>query len=267
MRSYITSLVLTHDENGIFGLIPETCRDYAGFDAFTETAGVFHDVFEHWFEGIAPFEVPGSIWAEMVASGYAVYFSDVLSINNFMYRAAGQSRNYTLDTLSQFQELDYCCRYGCKEVVDRCIAEFQYDLTHVVIPAVADPGSVMLRCVISDYKAKVENMHPALLKRTKLISAITSYYRYGYTRAAMIWNSRKLGRVEDHREQLLSFLKTWHDRCKLIETGNSFFIGDEMAYPLRKFTFKVDPRHKKVVKTFLVDEVNNTFDEELLVYY
>jgi len=42
------TLDLKEDEaTGIIGFIPSTCEE---FNSFTDAIGLFHDVFEHWFE-------------------------------------------------------------------------------------------------------------------------------------------------------------------------------------------------------------------------
>lgn len=78
----ITLNIREDEATGIIGFIPEGCED---FNSFTDSIGLFHDIFEHWFEGKHKYfkdEFKCDRSGELVAMGACYYFYNELGIHS-----------------------------------------------------------------------------------------------------------------------------------------------------------------------------------------
>lgn len=80
---YKVEFDITEDRNGITGFFPSG-HDYDKFNSFWTAIGIFHDVFEHYFEGRKYFNGNEfcTIGGEMVAMGHFLYYTNTMGLSN-----------------------------------------------------------------------------------------------------------------------------------------------------------------------------------------
>lgn len=163
------------------------------FDPFYDIAGIFHDVFEHYFEFDGKFKKCTSIWGEMVASAHKIWLKEHLEVNAFRYSIIGTERTYFEDTIKELEDTNYT-----------------YDW--VDLPSQRPVESEMLENVIKQYKSTMRKiLTPNHLKEHKFLQRMADSYRFGYRMAA-----RRYGNTPKHSviSVLNNFLDMWHHFLK-----------------------------------------------------
>lgn len=207
MRYEIILKYFQDDATGSWGLAPAgTINHDNGFNAFWGADGIFHDVFEHYVEGLLPYYSHQgfmTLWGEMCASGHGLAYHN-LGINNFRYRQ-NPNRDFTADTINEVQEVLY--ERGREEE-----PYFRFDMSKetCLVPYQSYPNRAYeLGSTIGEYRYKVEQYAKEKeVNHKKLIwmPGIDRNYIYGWKRAQKI-----IGRDWEHSYQVLDdFLTRWH---------------------------------------------------------
>ena len=244
MRYEIILKYFQDDATGSWGLAPKgTINHDNGFNAFWGADGIFHDVFEHYVEGIHPyFSHNGfmTIWGEMCASGHALAYRN-LGINNFRYRS-NPNRDFTADTIGEVQEVLYELGRGQEPYF------FRFDMSKetCLVPYQPCPrNSYELGTTIREYRAQLESyaeekdVNP---RKAIWMPGIDRNYIYGWKRAQKI-----IGRDWEHSYQVLDdFLTRWHK----FTTRNSaeHLWLDDSEYGFYGIRFTVENKGKLKVK-------------------
>lgn len=229
------------DATGEWGLAHDNSIDVENpFNAFWNGIGIFHDVFEHWFEGNHKYfmdENAFNVGGEMTAMGSAMYYYFTLGIGRT--RLLNQNSWYSFDqsiiqtTFSEIQESisEGYCRYGNtlnsgvpyqKDTEDynfeSMLGEYEYQLDELKNkPLNKDNFNDDIEFEFAkDYrksvtKAKVRNLH-----------------RYGYKLA-----SKLVPDNNENRHTLIEFIEFWTDFC----AKNS---AEELAVNFKGLEFTID---------------------------
>lgn len=261
---YKVKLRLHEDDNGFWGLCHE--NTVGKFNAFWGADGVFHDVFEHYFEGHHKYfnaKAELTLWGEMAASGHGIAYRNI-GIDSFRYRQGFSRRDFTLDTKSVLENAVY-------EIEQEPDLEpwLEYPITHTLclVPPqrkAIGGGSYALYHWISEYDywisetRKHENLAVRKFAKTISKSCMQRCYLWGWKRAMKIIG----GDIEHSRKVLDEFLKTWHNITK--SEVQSLYILDDYAYPIRNFVFTITTAPKLKIKTEIEDEVGNSYNFNLL---
>lgn len=269
MRYEILLKLHEDDNTGEWGLAPvDTITNDTSFNAFWSPDGIFHDVFEHYCEGILPYyKNKGfmTIWGEMCASGHAVAYRD-LGINSFRYRKFGANeRNFTADTYNIVQEYVYeLSRYPSDEAyvefdasADTCLCPYQKELSNRFLEVTIDTYEAEL-----DYYANEKGVKH--YRKLIWVPGIKRNYRYGFKQAQKI-----IGKDKDHSYDVLDkFLTDWNNITKM--NPQSLLIDSEDGeeiYGVWGFNFVVENTGKLKVTTTVLDEYRREHPIELLQCY
>lgn len=249
------------DVTGTWGLChPNTI---GRFNAFWGADGVFHDVFEHYFEGIHPYfsgKAELTLWGEMAASGHAIAYRNI-GIDSFQYRKGFNRRDFTADTMGYLQEAVYECK---QEKTLEPYMEYSIDKSLCKVPYQKDPDCSELHHWVNEYLYYVdkerdsENSLTSKFIRKVSKSCIKRCYYWGYKRAMKIISSD----INNSYNVLQEFLETWNTICK--SEPREIYIMDEDAYEVNKFKFIVSTTPKLMIKTLVLDAIGNEYPLELL---
>jgi hypothetical protein len=264
---YEVKLRLHKDENGFWGL----CHDntVGQFNAFWDASGVFHDVFEHFFEGkYKYFQGDLTLWGEMAASGAAIAYKSI-GIDNFKYRGGFNRRDFTADTKSILQDTVYGLK---QEPYSPPYVEYPVDNYLCKVPYQKHPDDCYWASVyeldtwLSEYDSYINELRekdrpPQVRKFGRSISKtnIRNCYIWGWKQGMKI-----LG--EDHKHSytfLNDFLEYWNTLTK--QDPQSLFIDDESAGSIKYFKFVVNSYPKLKVKTTLIDDFGNEYNLKKLI--
>lgn len=84
MKPHVSLKFFCDDASGEYGLAHDnSIQNDTPFNAFWGGIGIFHDVFEHWFEGKHKYfkdEYAFNVGGEMTAMGAAMYYYYILGI-------------------------------------------------------------------------------------------------------------------------------------------------------------------------------------------
>lgn len=247
------------DATGSWGLAPiDTISNDTSFNAFWGADGIFHDVFEHYCEGILPYyRNKGfmTIWGEMCASGHAIAYRD-LGIDNFRYRKNRVERDFKADTYSIIQEYIYeLSRYNAYQTY----AQFDVSSHTCLCPYQKQLSNRFLECTISDYELELNNYAEETdvrdYRKHIWIPGIKRNYRYGFKQAQKI-----IGKDKKHSYDVLDkFLIDWNNITKM--NPQSLFInsedGEEM-HDVYGFKFVVENNGKLKITTTVIDDYTRT---------
>lgn len=237
------------DSTGEYGLThTDTCEGGSGdgFNAFYDAKGIFHDVFEHWFErrhkyfqGIYAMNVGG----EMAAMGAAMYYYDTLGLSerplsrNSIYAFSDQIRLTTESMVTEAIGEGYCnfgatleCavprqRESCAELecqieqLARNVRQYRPRDFYSIVDESA-------RQAIEDERARNRQFGEDY-RKSATASKIRRLHRWGYHMA-----SKLVPNHYDNRDTLTEFLTFWEAFCKRNP-------AEELANVLRGITFKV----------------------------
>lgn len=244
---YEVILRLHKDQNGIFGVCNKNA--VGRFDAFWDAAGVFHDVFEHYFEGEHKyFSGVNSFttFGEMCASGHAIAYMDI-GINNFQYR--GGSRDYIADTTTALE--DYALGYT--DTTEFCISNC------VVPKQILDRAS--LNYYLNNYRDWYERHADGESPLKKLnFRHVENCYKLGYKVA-----NKVIGKDRDASfNTLQKFLDEWHGITKL--DAEYLVIEDEDA-GIQDFKFTITNKGVLKIDCVVLDMMGNEYPLNSLTSY
>jgi hypothetical protein len=258
---YEVKLRLHKDENGLWGLCH--ANTVGQFDSFWGADGVFHDVFEHFFEGKHKyFEGDITLWGEMAASGVAIAYKSI-GINNFRYRDYSTYRDFTADTKGALQDAVYQLK---QEPDSPPYLEYPIDNHLCKVPYQKHPSNWHWASVyeldtwLAEYDYYINELRdkdspPQVRKFGKSIlkSNIRNCYTWGWKQGMKI-----IGQDHKHSYCVLDdFLKYWNRLTK--QDPQSLFITDESAGALKYFKFVVNSYPKLKVETTLVDDFGKEY--------
>lgn len=238
------------DATGSWGFAHEETFD-RGFNAFYSPDGIFHDVFEHYFEGQKKYFKGNNqcnILGEMVATAHKLYYYE-MGINAFRYRDNNISpSSWREDTEPLLHEY-----FGDED------SWSDYNLHDVGIPHQKDPKSYNLDSAIYDYHSYIKEEFPQYSKKLKL-SWITNAYRRGYNMAEKKW-----GNQQNAAYQMMDkFLDEWHTFTRYAAADTLLIEGTD--YALRAINFRVDTVKCKV-KATVEDQLRQVFPFKALISY
>ena len=101
MHLYTVTLNVQEDNNGNIGLLPQNCPD---FDSIWSTLMLFHDTFEHWFEGQNKYftgQAANNIGGEIAAMGCLQYLIENFELSGRTERMYNPSKAL-VDSITYF---------------------------------------------------------------------------------------------------------------------------------------------------------------------
>lgn len=235
-----------HD-TGMSGFVPVSAPQ---FDPFYSVDGIFHDVFEHYFEGEHKYfsnENKCTVYGEMVAIGHKLYFYDKLGINSFRYRRFSASpstwREDTEPLLEEYfsenytnYDIENCCIPYQKPIYGSCIG---------------------IEGIIEDYQSRLKEISTdARVKPAYIANA----YRYGWRMAEREWGHdwHSSHNLLDH------FLETWNRILDGRNEDSLFMVFNDDYSPIEQITFKIDSL-KPYCHYFVKDLYGNCRKNPILV--
>ncbi len=215
------------DATGDWGLAHDNAIDIDNhFNAFWTGQGLFHDVFEHYFEDIHKYfreEYAFNIGGEVAAMGHLAYFFGEMRL--WERRINPQSfyteeQNIVATTFSDMQE-------GMSEGYS------QYGQLECAVPHIPDPKSYYLDGIIYDhwdqirsYKPRLEGYQLEYLDQIKeyrkaiTLSKLQRLYRWGWRQA-----SKMCPYSSENQEVLRNFIVYWNKFFKEISAENLYHDG------------------------------------------
>ncbi len=240
-----------HQDNnsGLWGFAPiNTINQNTSFNAFWGADGIFHDVLEHYTEGMIPYYSDKgfmTLWGEMCASAHGLAYRDI-GINNFRYRI-NQGRDFCIDTFSYIQEYIY----EKKQDPDLSpYIEFDGSKETCLVPYQKPTNNYNLEDTIYTYHNRLDNF-----AKEKQVSyadffwkpGIARNYIYGYKLAQKI-----IGRDENHSYNVLDeFLREWNEITKM-NPEHLWIDGSEFG--LYGIKFIVENKGKLKITTSLIED-------------
>lgn len=215
----------------------DTFNHENAFDPFYDASGLFHDVFEHYFEGSVRFrgEKQNSLYGEMVATGHKYYYVHKMGVNSFAYRSFG---NYMTDwAIDTKYEVRACIdEEQGKEDVDYS----NYKLTPLHLPYQRPiwPGYGIDR-EIKIYQEYIQD-ECQVSSRHESMREITNAYRYGYRMAQRKWPDEGVWENVPKQKMMHDFLSFWQNFTKNNAAELLMIEGSE--YGLRSLIFTIDTR-------------------------
>lgn len=260
MKYEVTLRYHQDDSTGTWGLAPtKTINNSTSFNAFWGADGIFHDVFEHYFEGNHKYYTGNgfmTLWGEMCASGHGIAYKNI-GIDNFRYRKHRQQRDFKADTVGYVYEAIYEMGQYPDE---RPYTEFDMSKETCRAPY-KNPKSYNdynLESTISEYLCTVEDYCEKYGTENPLwMPGVARNYVHGFKTAEKIIGSD----VKHSYTVLDDFLSTWNTVSKL-DPHYLFINGSD--YGLKSINFKVSNFGKLKVKTTLIDDLDNKFPLDCL---
>lgn len=240
------------DESGIWGLCH--ANTVGTFNAFWEANGIFHDVFEHYFEGTHPYfsdKNEMTLFGEMCASGHGIAYAD-LGIDNFQYRTPPSGRSFTVDTTTLMEDW----------VHGHC-DWLEYSIEHCRVPRQKEFASASLRYWLNEYEDWIDK-HLEFCKDLKKLkfNKVKDVYTYGYKTAKTI-----IGPDPDIAyDKMQKFLDTWNKITSRNDAANIVIEGED-AYPIHGFKFTVTNKPVFNVNCVILDQRHAEYPLDLLETY
>lgn len=252
---YEVNLRYFKDENGIWGFTHNnTFNHEAPFAAFVSPEGLFHDVFEHYFEGFGYFSGPkaNSIYGEMVATAHKYYIFNELGFNMFKHR-----KYFNADFEGWRVDTQY--------LVDEALREdySEYPLTPLKLPYQRPVDNGSFENVIKDYQSIVAEEYGETRKGV-VLQEIANAYRLGYRMAERKWPSKGVWEDQPMLKMFHDFVDFWYDLNPDPDFQHLFLEGSE--YRLRGVKCKVNTC-KATCKIVPYNEVRQEFHRLDLVNY
>lgn len=252
MRYKVKLRYFQSENTGDWGFAHANTFDHdSPFDPFYDASGIFHDVFEHYFEGTKYFcgNNQNNAYGEMVATAHKLYFYNELNVNAFRHRRfGGYITDWKVDTSYILYEkyLDEYEQFPCHNI------KLPYQRPESAVDWVVREYQEYLREKLSIPKRRWEHQQ------------IANAYRLGYKMAAKKWPSE--GHWEDLSKinMLNEFIDFWHNFTTI--NKGKLYIEDEHAYGLRYLEFTIDTR-KPSWRCRLIDEAHNTYNLNKLTTY
>ncbi len=224
------------------------------FNTFWGPDGIFHDVFEHYFEdnhkyfsGNAAF----SVWGEMCASGHGIAYADI-GVDNFRYRQSSRGRDFTVDTTTLITDWLHGYVDWLDFPIDRCD-----------IPVQKYKCPTTLRHWMNEYESFWYEQRDKGRDKIKMIPKKYIYrsYIYGYKQALQI-----IGGDKQHAYNVLDkFLEQWHYITKhqanelYLYTGTSEEGPVYSDYGIYGFKFVVETNPNLNVTCTVIDDLKNEY--------
>lgn len=243
---YKVNLALFEDDaNGEYGLAHKNATD-RGFNAFWTHQGIFHDVFEHYFEDIHPYfqgEYAFNVGGEVAAMGHLVYYENQIGLENRWfnrYSMYGRDRDIVETTRGEMYEAinqGFCnfgnellCKVPYQKVSDVCIEDI-IDIHMSGINLIPVEG-------YEEQAKEVGRNYKKSITRAKL----QRLYRWGYERAKGMFP-----RTNHNIDKLYDFLEVWKDITEknkpkelhdygIIEFEFTIKTGEEMNWKCEAIT-------------------------------
>ena len=218
------------EANGEWGLAHENAiNNDSPFNAFYNGTGIFHDVFEHYFEerhkyfkGDYSFNVGG----EMAAMGHLMYYYEVLNLYNRLespFHTYGEvMRNTTESEIREAIQYGYC-KYG--ETLESSIPYQPPVESNELEWQIEKLNSKIQTTPVGDHCCSdCEIEYAKNYKKSATFSKIANLHRWGYKKA-----KRLISNNHHNKEKLYEFIKYWDDFCKRNEAKDlsDFFRGIE----------------------------------------
>ena len=214
------SLVFFEDDaHGEYGLShKESCPDNNTenpFNAFWDGRGLFHDVFEHWFENVNPLfkdNYAFNIGGECVAMGARYYYMDSMQMQHMLepsnYNNAWNSPRIENESSIQESIVNGYCNFGftlesnVPNMPETDCNEMEYQL-----------GEFWKN--VKDIKSEDEDIrqYGEKYKRSVTKNKIFNLYRYGYNMARELI-SDKSDCWHNNHNMIYSFITFFTDFCK-----------------------------------------------------
>lgn len=260
MKEYSVELLFKEDEAyGLWGLVPEPMQ-YT-FNSFWNIQGLFHDVFEHWFEQILPIfsgNNSNTIYGECAAEGMKAFFYGDLGVNMFR-------EGYTGPVIFTEDVIPHINNYLIED-------EAEYEMKSIHLPTIKPMRSYSVSNALSEieYILNGYGMKKANRKGLKM-SCFRNAYWYGYRLADKLF-----GRYDPKEVyvKLTDFIEDWYKilntncRDEVVRNGNCWVMHDSGEYEaelLRSLTFNI--KFKKstfdidcIVKAGLITDSINRVD-------
>ena len=217
------------------------------FDPFWDASGIFHDVFEHYFEGTGVFAGNNkcNILGEIVATAHKYFFYHELCVNSFKFRSYSHISDWTIDTKSLLLE-------KISNGYD------SYDYFDIGLPKSKKTDISHLERIIEEYISEVEYEQSKPDAYYKIDSSlIADAYRYGYKLAKRRWEKNCVWKSGEVTRFMNNFLDKWNDITKL--DRDFLRIDDDSAYQLNYINFNIDTVRLTCTER-LVDELGNTYN-------
>lgn len=248
MRYQVKLRIIRHEQDnyyGFDGLLPDAAYHRDTFDPFWSPEGIFHDIFEHWFEGVLP-RFSGnrefSLYGEMVASAVKCYLYNRVGVDAFKFRNNIRHRTFFEDTESMFYDL-YHQEGSDYEPIP---------LFSTTLPERNNSWDYPVEYVISNYLDELKDKYGyKFMARHR--KQIISSYRYGWRLADKLWGQDR----GKSYEQLEYWLDTLNNLCK--RDVVSLHVADEMAYPLKWLQATVNTEAKEMCRLHWIDDIGNAF--------
>lgn len=233
------------DATGEFGLAHKDTLegkvDTCGFNAFWDGRGIFHDVFEHWFEfqhknfmG----EYAMNIGGEMAAMGAFAYYTMELGISNRMFpggfRSASEISRTSTESMIQEAIEDGRTDFGNKLL---CSLPFQKAVPNYSFESELNEYEYNLKKMRAGKGAydEDEKQHCRDYKKSCTIAKIRRLHRWGYRIAQdLIPNER------ENAQKLIDFIDFWNEFCKKNK-------AEELSNHLRGITFEVTKDENDII--------------------
>ncbi len=221
MKKHIVRLEFFQDSaNGEYGLAHEkTINLNESFNAFWNGIGIFHDVFEHWFEFEHKYfqdDYAMNVGGEISAMGAMWYYYGVLRARN---------RKEFLDANRRFRPIDMLDAM-VSTIEGLCVDAIAYGYTNFGrtlecrVPRQKDTKDYNFESQITELWARLENKEVSTneeqerecaieFKKSITYSKIANLYRWGYKMA-----SKLVPDNEENTEMVDNFIEFWDKFCK-----------------------------------------------------
>lgn len=212
MRHEVELQLFEDTSNGQFGFAGiRTISNDISFNAFFNPIGIFHDVFEHWFEKVHKYftgENAMNIGGEMVAMGAAMYYYHELGVS-----LRNQGNAYDFDATAIDQTLN-----DLKEAIGAGYCLFG-SVLNCGVPRQKHTNHYHLETMIKEYIHRLSEIEEPFLKEKELEFSnnfrktitgekIKRLHRYGYKMA-----KRLVPNNDNNRVVLENFIKYWNSFC------------------------------------------------------
>lgn len=217
--------------SGIWGLAHAKTFDYGsdgeGFNAFWDGRGIFHDVFEHWFELEHPYfqgNYAMNVGGEMAAMGALWYYYDGLNVHDRQSKEAYQFGHYMGNTMRRVTE-DLV-----KEAIDEGYCNFGQTLVSC-IPNQEETENPELECqvesmwdnikshvrreectVSNEYalqEQKRNRIFSKAYRKSVTLTKLRNLHRWGYRMAQEL-----VPHTYENQQALSNFIEFWGNFCK-----------------------------------------------------
>jgi len=208
MHKVTLQIYQDHYWNSSYGVThPNTIDEQTPFTPFWDGYGIFHDVFEHYFEGKLSYfkdKFKMNIGGEIAAAGHAAYYRWGLNVDRFPQRDAFLSiRGFTLGAI---KETILSGDYDYGDRLESCVPKQEclniYDLNCLIDEHM---------CVIGEAEPDEEGDYMEAGKRYKRScteNKIINLHYWGWRAAA-----RLVGGGKHNRDKIENFIRVMNNFC------------------------------------------------------